>query len=108
MYPNCIISKGLIYALITDYKNELYFRVPNPLIDAIKDLSENDFDDLLSKNNDPELSKKVCDLKDWLIGNNLGMMASVPHIFPTLKSNFKFSSLSNAVIEVTESVVQQT
>ncbi len=105
MYPNCVTTKGTINSLIVDYKNELYFRIPTFLIDALKELSENNFEHLLLKyQSDPDLLKKVNDLKDWLVRNNIGMMASIPKFFAPIKNNFEFSTLSNVVIEISDPI----
>jgi SPASM domain peptide maturase of grasp-with-spasm system len=101
LYPNCVITRGTIYSLIVDYKSELFFKIPTFLHDIIDELCHSDINDIIFYyQNDSEIIKRIEELKEWLIKNNLGMMSPIPNVFLPLSNNFEFSSISNAVIEI--------
>ena len=101
LYSNCVITRGKVNSLIVDYKSEVYFTIPNFIHDVINELCQSDLNDiLLAYKDEPEIADRVEKLKDWLVTNNLGIMATKPKIFSPMRNNFEFSSLSNAIIEI--------
>jgi len=101
LFPNCIITRGPANSLIVDYKDEVLFSVPNFVVEIIDELCDSDINEILfNYKEDPEIVKRIEGLKEWLISNNLGVMAHKSNAFPPMANNFEFSTISNAVLEV--------
>jgi SPASM domain peptide maturase of grasp-with-spasm system len=101
LFPNCVITRGPINSLIVDYKNEVLFNVPNFVQDIIEELCQSDFNEILfNYKEDSEIVRKIERLKEWLITNNLGVMAPKSNAFSPMANNFEFPTVSNAVIEI--------
>jgi SPASM domain peptide maturase of grasp-with-spasm system len=101
LFPNCVVTRGAINSLIVDYKSEVLYNIPNFVHDIILELCKSDINEILSiYKNDLEIIQRIEELKEWLIKNDLGMMASRSNIFSPTMNNFEFSTISNAVIEI--------